>query len=249
MVSLRNSIPMLKQLYVFKYPSIIVSLAMLMLFILTIFAPKFAIKKKLVDLRPYLIVYNGLSFGVSGCGFSILMFGINYARDSWTCGLRSTNLVEIWVGLHLTQIYVILRLMQNVIPIVKVMKGGSLNKALIEFTCNTLFTAVIWGSVSTSPLLPYFFMIPLCDVLRLTFNYAYFILVTAQGKRQEFIRLKYFIHILWAILLAANYAHMIYFLNIGCDFPKSWCAAALTLLTSEWLYKTGQTFNAKVKNY
>lgn len=242
-----QSSQLLGELYLLSYPSIITSSAIFMVLMVTVFAPRLAAVKKGFDLRPYLIVYDGLMFGVFGCGFAILMFGIDYARQSWQCEFKSTSIIELWVSLHLTQFYVALRMLENTTPIVKILKGESMTDAMIQCVYNVLSSVILWGAVNAGIVKPYFFMIPACDVFRLAFKYAYYILVTGQGKRKEFLWLKHLIYVMSTLLVLLNYLHFAHMVNSECDFPKTLIAVAIPMLASEWVYLTHRILRKKVK--
>ncbi|XP_053205917.1 elongation of very long chain fatty acids protein 1-like [Panonychus citri] len=87
--------------------------------------PKWMSTRKPFDLRPLLIVINGLHFGAYGCGILVIGYGISLGRDSWACTAKPSDDFRDDVMLRIAYALFCMRILELTTPVIMVLRGKS----------------------------------------------------------------------------------------------------------------------------
>ena len=212
--------------------------------------PKWMSTRKPFDLRPFLIVVNGLHFGAYGCGILLLGYGINLGRDSWSCIERPSNDFRDHVMLRIAYALFCMRILEMTTPIIMIVRGKSGQSPIANCLYNGFYILIIYHSMNRY----YKYMVylyPYTDAMKITLRSGYYSLTSPVPDFRRYNWPKNYITKFSLIAALFNVYHLIYLISNNCDGPKVIMFSFLILVSGEiifYLIKLNSQSGKQLKN-
>lgn len=221
--------------------ALIVSLQML---IIAQIGPKLMANRKPFDLRPYMLVYNGLNFGTFGCGIVVFSYALNFCRDAWSCEAKFQGLTESAI-IYSAYLYLMMKVMENMSYIIMVLRKKSGQTPLAQALYNNSTLWLIFLGLKYHPL-KMFMLAPYAEAFRITFKYAYYTLKTpTPTNKYNWMRKMLIAVIIMHDLI--NIFHMSYLYKNNCNASRILMVGISIVSALEALYIVHQMLTGKLK--
>lgn len=200
-------------------PFALISLLSSILILLKVVGPMWMKQRKPYDLRPFMLIFNGVMFGMNGAGFLITLVLTELGRNAWTCGAsdpRSTDLRASAI-VYLGYVYFLIKFMEFIRIGFAVLRKRDHQATMSAFIHPCLVTFVIYSGLYLYPG-GIFCFLPLLDTLTNSVTYAYYVLATA--KQISFEKWKKYLVGVQMLNFSLLLTHAIYFLlQPSCGVP------------------------------
>lgn len=190
-----------------------------MILLLKIIGPSWMRNRKPMDLGPFMLIYNGLMFGINGAGFLMTLAVTEMTHDVFGCGrarpsdpgLKSSAIIYLGYTYFLVKFLEFIRIGFAVLRKrdEQATLGAILNPAAVTLIVHTGLYYYPGGI---------FAFLPLADTFTSSLVYSYYVLASA--KQINFERWKRPMICLQLIHYAALFTHAIHFLTQpNCGVP------------------------------
>lgn len=218
----------------------------LQLAFVTYFGPKWMKNRKPFDLRPLMIVLNGLHFGTYGCGILILGYGINLGRDSWACKSKPSEEFRDDVMIRIAYALFCMRLLELFTPIIMVLRCKKGQSPVANSLYNALYILIIYHCMNR-----YYkdvvYLYPYTDAMKITLRSAYYSLTSPGPDFRRYIWPKNYITGFCLAICVLNVYHLTHMISNNCDGPKIIMYAFLLLSSAEIVFHLTKLFSSKAK--
>lgn len=203
-------LPLLQHTWLFA------SILLIQFYIIHKLIPQLMLIRKAFDLRPYMLVLNGLHFGTYGVGIVVFSYSLNLRENVWKCGRELKGLQEAGL-IYSGYLYLLLKLLENVTYMIMCLRKKSQN-ATAKASSNIYHTLLLFFILKYRPIY-IFFMEPFMEVGKFFLRYSYYTLKSAKAT-DSFGWLKKLVIIFSMITNFFNFYHAYYLLSSGCNpFP------------------------------
>lgn len=197
--------------------------------------PRWVRERKIMNLRPILVVLNGLQFGAYGCGILVIGYVINYGSEAWQCDAIPTHVFKDEVFLRVGYALFCLRLLELTTPLVMVMREKPSQKPMMQTLYSYFYLFLIYHAMNryTKEIM---YMYPLADGVKIALRSAYYGLRSPGSTLGQFSKLKkivLYVSLAMSILCAFHSACMI---RDNCAAPKALMTGFFILSFSETIF-------------
>lgn len=219
-----------KNLFLVKNGWILFAIIFLQLFFIKILGPKLMAFRKPFDLRPFMLVLNGLNFGTLGCGIIVFSYVLNFCKDSWKCenNLRKNHLQE-WAMIYSAYLYLLMKIGDNVSFMLMILRKKSNQQPWPMAVYNNCSILLAFLGLKYHPV-DIFMLHPYLETWRGSLRYAYYTLKTPPTSSCKYKLFRKFIIASCLLFDVINIIHMFYLLSNGCA-PSPFLMYGLILLS------------------
>lgn len=167
-------------------PWTLLTISALMALLSNVLLPALMRHRKPLDLRPLMVVYNGLMFGINGAGFLVSFFLTDGGVSGWSCTAANPASGEFRQEaiVYLGYVYMHLKVLDMVRPVFSALRKKHHQSSWFHHVYLATGACLIHGGIFFYPG-GIFTFLPLSDTLLHSFLYAYYILSSAGDELQK----------------------------------------------------------------
>lgn len=203
-----SGLPLLQQTWLL--PSIL----LIQIYIINKLIPQLMVARKAFDLRPHMLVLNGLYFGTYGCGIAVFSYALSFCRDAWKCGLKPEGLYESGV-IYAAYLMLIIKIFENVAFMIMALRKKPEQNPTSMAISNMYHLVLLYIGLRYQPIFM-FMMEPYLEGCKSALRYSYFTLKSAKASN-SFGWLKKLTYAFCILATAFNIYHQYYLLSSGCS--------------------------------
>lgn len=200
------------------------------------------------QLRPFLIVLNGINFGAYGCGLLVIGYFIDYGLESWKCKKEiSENSFKYEVFLRIGYVLFLMRLLELLTPLIMAVRGKKNQKPLPLALYNACYLLCLYHVLNRYPK-EVMYLFPFTDGAKTALRSAYYSLKSPGPSFGRFEGLRNFV--LYSSLLLSLYTcyHAATMMIRNCEGPKVLMAAFFVLASMESFFMASDIIYPQAKN-
>lgn len=204
------------------------------------------LKNLKLNLKPYLLIFNGFMFGSYGVSLIVFLGAFKFEK-SWSCDGDVDPFRKV-TGVYMSQVLIVMKMIDNISPMVMMIQNRSKVHAFCSFIHLNNIAWVIWFILKLDQVKPSFFILPSCDLLRMTLKYQYHVLITPDNGKSKYRWLRHVIYFISLALAALNLYHLGFLINCDCpSISKPLLYSAFALIACETVYLTNRLYGPKLK--
>lgn len=233
-----------KDLFLLEHGWILFVIVSLQLFFIKNLGPKLMANRKAFNLRPYMLVFNGLNFGTLGCGIIVYSYALNFCADSWKCenNLRNHALQESAI-IYSAYLYLIMKIGENMSLMIMVLRKKPNQNPMAMALFNNVSLLLAFLGLKYHPI-DIFMLEPYLEAWRGSLRYAYYTLRSPESAN-KYHAFRKFINASCLFFDVVNTVHMVYLLYNGCKVSPLLMYGLICLSVGEFLYMTSKFVSRK----
>lgn len=180
--------------------------------------PSMMKNSKSFDLRPWLLVYSGLQFGVYGIAMPILSVLTNFTLSAWQCQRPDNHVLIEETFIRLAYTYMWLKVVDVGTTVFMVLRKKPEQDPLLHALRNSALFLIAFLGVKLYPT-GFFILGPISDSLVCTLRSSYYVLAAPGPAFRHLLGFKRYIR--WTAFITAmiNVLHITKQITSGCDGP------------------------------
>lgn len=186
----------------------------------TTIGPKFMKNRKPYDLRPYMLIYNGILFGVNGTGFVLCLILADYGYNGWYCDGSNPSWKDFrtLAVIYLGYVYYTVKLSQFIRFVFAILRKRPVVETLLSLIHITMLAFQVHSGLYFYPG-GIFCFLPLTDCFKDAFVYGYSMLTAAGPGIRTTLQTKKYIIMLQLVHFVVLLVHGLRFLFIESCAP------------------------------
>ncbi|XP_015792790.1 uncharacterized protein LOC107369340 [Tetranychus urticae] len=174
--------------------------------------------KSAFDLRPWMLVLNGLNFGVYGIAIPIIGWLTNFGVKCWDCEEPKDSPFIEETLLRLSYTYLWLKVAEMMTTAVMILRGKPGQKPIYHALRNSCLILVVYFGLRMYARGAFLFL-PFTDAILSVLRSAYYVLASPGAAFRQHLWFKNYIHYIALIFAILNGAHMASQLVNSCAGP------------------------------
>ena len=192
---------------------------------------------KPADLRPYMLISNGIIFGASAIGIPLSMYLTSWATIPWQCPEPYISPALLKTQVYLGTAFFLIQLFTATTTIYMIVRKKESQSPSLDALRTSVIIFLVYFGTRQHPS-GHFLFRPLCENVLITLKRAYYILLTPGHSFGQYKSFKNLINYLTLVSDLINSVHAFYILTSDCSGNNNFKVFSMFTTLAEATYLT-----------
>lgn len=179
------------------------------------------------DLRPWLLVYSGLQFGVNGVALPVMLILTNFTQSAWQCAKPKYHPIIEETFIRLGYAYLWLKIVDILTTVFMVLRKKPQQSAIRHSLRNSTLALSAFIGLTQYPK-GFFIIMPMFDCIFTTLRSSYYVMAAPGAAFKHLLGFKRYIDWTAFIVAISSIIHVLRHIMFACDGPLPLMLITLT---------------------